>query len=125
MRVRIAICAVIVITMVGACSAPFETCAGVGAYGLEITAVDSLTNTPAAAGALLLTYDLARGGMRVDSVAGTTDTELLRGANDRAGRYSVLVRKGGYRDWSKPNVTVHDGCPAIETVRFTARLVRS
>ena len=47
MRVRIAICAVIVMTMVGACSAPFETCAGVGAYGLEITAVDSLTNTPA------------------------------------------------------------------------------
>lgn len=103
------------------CSFP---CAGVGAYGLEISVVDSLTNAPAATGATLLTYDLEHGGVRIDSVVGRTDGDILRGADDRDGRYSVFVRKAGYRDWSKADVTVHDGCPAIETVRFTARLAR-
>jgi len=107
----------------GSCSIP-TGCAGLGAYGLEITVVDSLTGAPTAADATLLTYDLRRGGVRVDSVAGKADTDVLRGANDRQGRYSVVVRKAGYRDWSKADVTVHDGCPAIETLRFTARLAR-
>ena len=107
----------------GSCSNP-TACAGLGAYGLEITVVDSLTGALAAADATLLTYDLLRGGVRVDSVAGQSDSDVLRGAYDRQGRYSVVVRKAGYRDWSKADVTVHDGCPAIETLRFTARLAR-
>jgi predicted lipoprotein with Yx(FWY)xxD motif len=108
----------------GACSIPPTACAGLGAFGLEITVVDNLTGAPAAAGAALLTYDLDRGGVRVDSVAGVADTDVLRGANDRQGRYSVVVRKAGYRDWSKSDVTVHGGCPSIETVRLTARLAQ-
>ena len=107
----------------GSCSNP-TACAGLGAYGLEITVVDSLTGAPAAADASLLTYDLLRGGVRVDSVAGQSDSDVLRGADDRQGQYSVVVRKAGYRDWSKADVTVHGGCPSIETVRFTARLAR-
>ena len=104
------------------CSLP--VCAGLGAYGLEITVVDSQTGAPAAAGAVLLTYDLERGAQPVDSVAASADTDVLRGADDRPGRYRVVVRKAGYRDWSDPDVIVNDGCPAIETVRLTARLTR-
>ncbi|HKW12698.1 MAG TPA: hypothetical protein VJO33_20085 [Gemmatimonadaceae bacterium] len=108
----------------GGCFDPPTVCAGLGAYGLEITVVDSLTGAPEAAGAALLTYDLDRAGVRVDSVAGVVDTDVLRGADDRSGRYTVLVRKVGYRDWLKSDVTVHDGCPSVKTVRLTARLAR-
>jgi hypothetical protein len=99
-------------------------CAGVGAPNVAITVVDSLTGNPAGAGATLLTYDLNRGGVRVDSVTGRTDTEVLQGSIDRTGRFSVVVRKIGYRDWSVPAVTVRDGCPTIQTARLTARLAR-
>ena len=75
-------------------------------------------------GATLLTYDLDHGGVRVDSVTGQADSEVLWGAVDRTGRFSVFVRKTGYRDWSKPDVTVRDGCPAIHTAHLTARLAR-
>jgi hypothetical protein len=99
-------------------------CAGVGAPDVAVTVVDSLTGVPGAAGATLLTYDLDQGGARVDSVTGTTDTQEIWGMVDRRGRFSVVVRKNGYRDWTKPEVTVRDGCPAIETARLTARLAR-
>jgi len=109
--------------LISACDLP-TGCAGVGAPNVAVTVIDSLTGTPAAAGATLLTYDLNRGGVRVDSVTGRTDTEVLQGSIDRRGRFSVFVRKTGYRDWSVPAVTVRDGCPAIQTARLTARLAR-
>jgi predicted lipoprotein with Yx(FWY)xxD motif len=123
-RVILIIAFLSVLPVVASCSFLPTGCAGVGAYGLEITVVDSLTNAPAAAGATLFTYDIEHGGVRIDSVVGQSDGDVLRGADDRDGRYSVFVRKAGYRDWSKADVTVHNGCPAIETVRFTARLAR-
>jgi len=99
-------------------------CAGVGAPNVAVTVVDSLTSAPAASGATLLTYDLDQGGARVDSVTGHSDTEVLWGSIDRRGRFSVFVRKVGYRDWSVPEVVVADGCPAIKTANLTARLAR-
>ena len=113
-------------TVLTACSsAPLLTgCAGVGAWGLVVSVQDSVSAAPAAAGATLFTYDLAAGGARVDSTTGTSDTDILRGADDRPGSYSVTVRKAGYRDWVRSDVVVHNGCPAIETVALTARLAR-
>jgi predicted lipoprotein with Yx(FWY)xxD motif len=111
-------------SLVSSCGLLPTGCAGVGAPNVEITVIDSLTGAAAAAGATLLTYDLEHGGARVDSVTGRTDTEVLWGSIDRTGRFSVFVRKDGYRDWSKQDVTVRNGCPAIQTARFTARLAR-
>lgn len=105
------------------CEQPTD-CAGYGAPDVAVTVIDSLTGAPAAAGATLLTYDLDRGGVRVDSVTGRTDGQVLEGAIDRTGRLSVVVRKNGYRDWTVPAVTVRDGCPSIRTARLTARLAR-
>ena len=109
-----------------ACTSPavLTGCAGTAAWGLAVTVHDTLTDVPVAAGATLLTYDLAVGGSRVDSTTGTSDTAVLRGADDRAGRYTVVVRKTGYGDWIKTDVVVHNGCPHIETVTLTARLAQ-
>ena len=109
-----------------ACTSPavLTACAGVGAWGLQVTVQDSLTAAPLAAGATLLTYDLAAGGALVDSTTASSDTEILRGADDRPGRYTVVVRKAGYRDWVKTDVVVHNGCPHIEIVTLTARLAQ-
>lgn len=107
------------------CDGPFTSaCAGVGSPNVVVAVVDSLTNAPAAAGATLLTYDLDHGGARVDSITGQADTDTLVDISDRPGHFSVFVRKTGYRDWSEPDVTVRDGCPAIHTVFLTARLAR-
>lgn len=99
-------------------------CAGVGAPDVRVTVIDSLSGAPAAAGATLLTYDLDNGGVRVDSVTGQTGARTLEGAIDRTGRFTVVVRQTGYRDWSKSEVVVRDGCPAITTAILTARMAR-
>ena len=99
-------------------------CAGVGAPGVSVTVVDSLTDAPATAGATLLVYDLDHGGVRVDSVTGQADAQTLDGAINRTGRFSVAVRKTGYRDWTKADVAVRDSCPHITTAILTARLAR-
>lgn len=107
----------------GACDALSGTdCAGVGSWNFVVTVVDSLTGVPTAAGATLLTYDIDFGGFRVDSVVGQVNDDVLRGA-DRKGRYTVVVRKDGYRDWVKSNVRVGGEC-TTETVALTARMAR-
>jgi hypothetical protein len=113
-------------TLLMACNSPgpLTGCAGVGAWGLVVSVEDSASGAPAAAGATLLTYDQAAGGVRVDSTTGVAGTDILRGADDRPGRYSVTVRKAGFRDWVNADVVVHNGCPAIQTVALTARLAR-
>lgn len=116
--------AAVPILAAGCGSSTSEFCAGVGGYGLRVAVVDSLTGVPAAAGATLLTYDLALGGQRVDSVVGTQADAPLFGASDRAGRYTVVVRQAGYRDWTQSNVTVRPGCPTVIQVSLTARLAR-
>src|SRR5688572_12564374 len=105
-----------------ACDNP-TVCAGVGAPNVAVTVVDSLTGAPAAALAVLLTYDLDRGGVRVDSIVGERDDQELWGSTDRTGRFSVFVRKNGYRDWVHPEVFVRPGC-TIQTAYLTARLAR-
>ena len=97
-------------------------CAGVGSWNVAVTVVDSISGVAAAARATLYTYDIDLGGVRVDSVTGQVDTEVLRGA-DRTGRYTVVVRKDGYRDWVKTPVVVVGEC-TVQTVPLTARLAR-
>jgi hypothetical protein len=107
----------------GSCSLFVENdCAGVGSWNFAVTVLDSLTGAPAADRATLLTYDIDLGGVRIDSVVGQRDTEVLTGA-DRTGRYTVVVRKDGYRDWTKSPVRVEGEC-TVQTVALTARLAR-
>ena len=84
--------------------------------------MDSVSGAAAAASATLFTYDIDLGGVRIDSVAGQADTDVLVGA-DRSGRYTVVVRKDGYRDWVKTPVVVRGEC-TVQGVRLTARLAR-
>ena len=98
-------------------------CPGVGAPGVAVTVRDSLSGEPTAKGATLLTYDL-ESGAPLDSVTGTFDTQVLWGASDRPGRLRITIRKSGYRDWTQSNVVVQEGCPSIQTVDLTARVVR-
>ena len=105
-----------------ACDKSITVCGGLGAPDVAVTVVDSLTGAPIAAGAVLLTFDLDAARAPVDSVVGQSDTDPIFGAIDRTGRFQVIVRKTGYRDWIAPEVTVTSGCPTIHTARLTARL---
>jgi predicted lipoprotein with Yx(FWY)xxD motif len=100
-----------------------NTCAGVGAPDFVVTVVDSLTGAAAAAGATFLMYDVNAGGVRVDSLVGRTDTDIIMSRDYGAGRFRVVVRKDGYRDWTKTDVEVRGGC-TTERVELTARLIR-
>ena len=125
MRTRSIVRLIAIPLLAAACrSSAEEVCAGLGLDGIKVTVVDSLTGAPAAAGATLLTYDLALGGQRVDSAVATNADAPLYGASDRAGRYTVVVRQTGYRDWVRSNVTVRSGCPTVIQVALTARLAR-
>jgi hypothetical protein len=97
-------------------------CAGVGSWNVAVTVVDSISGVSSAANATLLTYDIEFGGVRIDSVTGQKDTDVLMGS-DRKGRYTVVVRKVGYRDWVKSPVVVVGEC-TVQTVALTARLAR-
>lgn len=110
---------------IGACRDTTSACGGLPAPGFVVTVEDSATGAPTAAGAVLLLYDLEQSRGPVDAVTGERDDENLEGAQDRPGRYTVMVRKAGYQDWVKSPVTVRDGCPQVRTVRLTARLARS
>jgi hypothetical protein len=116
------ICTPIAALLVG-CNGP-AACAGLGRPDVIVTVLDSLTGAPAADGATLLTVDLDAGGARVDSVTGQSNAAMLVGTGEGPGRFSVVVRKAGYRDWTKAEVIVRDGCPSIHTVSLTARLAR-
>ena len=97
-------------------------CAGVGSWNVAVTVVDSISGVSSAAQATLLTYDIDLGGVRIDSVTGQKDSDVLMGS-DRTGRYTVVVRKDGYRDWIKSPVVVVGEC-TTQTVALTARLAR-
>jgi hypothetical protein len=123
MRHRVYVVFALLTAIIG-CDKPLTVCGGLGAPDVVVTVVDSLTGSPIAAGATLLTYDLDRNRAPVDSVVGQSDTEEIWGTIDRTGRFAVIVKKAGYRDWTVPEVVVGTGCPTITTARLTAKLVR-
>ena len=47
----------------------------------------------------------------------------LGGADERAGTYTVRVRRPGYQPWERGGVRVHDGECGVRTARITADLI--
>ena len=92
-------------------------------FGINVTVVDSVTNTAPASATLI-----ARSGAYVDSV-GPVQAQpsfgiVLPTAGERAGTYDLTVRSTGYRDWTKTGVTVTKGVCHVDQQAFTARLQR-
>ncbi|HEY0306056.1 MAG TPA: hypothetical protein VGC44_13880 [Longimicrobiales bacterium] len=84
---------------------------------IQVEIRDSVTNAPAAAGAIVI----ATSGSFTDSMSVTHD--LMVGlAQERAGTYTVRVRKTGYRLWSRSGVEVRGGECGVTTVNVLARL---
>ena len=78
---------------------------------------DSVTNAPAAAGAIVI----ATSGSFTDSMSVPHD--LIVGlAQERAGTYTVRVRKAGYRLWSRSGIEVRGGECGVTTANVLARL---
>jgi hypothetical protein len=107
--------AVALLLEVVACSSPFSggtLCTEQFAAGITVSPIDSVTGAPVAGATAI-----ARDGAFVDS---TTDLNMIAG--ERAGTYSVTVRKTGYATWLRSGVNVtRDECH-VKTVSLTAKL---
>lgn len=92
--------------------------------GLEVVAVDSLTDVaPTSTGGVAV----ARAGAYADSTLARGDSAALRFRLAwRPGTYTVTVRVPGYRRWSRSDVRVEsdgaDVCPQLRTERLSVRL---
>lgn len=98
-------------------------CTGEFVYGLNVQVQDSSTGAWIASGATLV----ARDGAFVDSVTAPAnrpqeDHFPLLAAGERPGTYEVLVRREGYRPWSRSGVQVRRGTCHVERVHLIARL---
>jgi len=95
-------------------------------YGLAVYVKDSVTAAPAASGATLI----ARDGVWADTVSFAAGNASLDGlglntAGERAGTYTLTVRKAGYHDWVKSGVVVTADECHVHPVAVTALLVPS
>lgn len=92
------------------------------AYGIVVSVRDSTTGADAVAGATGIASD---GAFR-DSVSIPSGTSPHASAislvGERAGTYTVTVRKAGYRDWTNSNVVVTRDACHVRTVTLTAQL---
>ena len=92
-------------------------------FGLEVAVQDSSTGAPAASGAQLIAQD----GAWADTVGfpptrPDLDALPLVGAGERAGTFTVTVRKAGFRDWQRSGIVVTADECHVHTVELTARL---
>ncbi len=107
-----------------ACIGPFESCEGVGNFGVQITVVDSITGkAPVGTAVLILTE-----GEYTESAQATLQvsngTLIVAGAHERPGTYSLRITVAGYQPWTASGVRVSESgrCDEVETVKLTARL---
>ncbi len=107
-----------------ACIGPFESCEGVGNFGVQITVVDSVTGkAPVGTAVLILTE-----GEYTESAQATLQvsngTLIVAGAHERPGTYSLRITVAGYQPWTASGVRVSESgrCDEVETVKLTARL---
>jgi hypothetical protein len=121
---RIVVLALAVASMTG-CSLIFspDVCTDNVAAGVTVLVQDSASGARVASGAQLS----AREGAYADfSSYPANHPELdslpLQGAWERRGTYSVTVRRAGYRDWTRHNVSVTKGPCHVNTVTLTALL---
>jgi hypothetical protein len=107
-----------------ACIGPFESCEGVGNFGVQITVVDSVTGrAPVGTAVLILTE-----GEYTESAQATLQvsngTLIVAGAHERPGTYSLRITVAGYQPWTASGVRVSESgrCDEVDTVKLTARL---
>ena len=107
-----------------ACIGPFESCEGVGNFGVQITVVDSVTGrAPVGTAVLILTE-----GEYTESAQATLQvsngTVIVAGAHERPGTYSLRITVAGYQPWTASGVRVSESgrCDEVDTVKLTARL---
>jgi hypothetical protein len=124
MRFRI-FTAVSLLSITAACSVPTPgggtVCTALFAYGLSVTVVDSVTGTPASAGATVIASE----GTYADSVvvpATASNSSSIGLAGERAGTYLVTVRKTGYKTWTKSGIVVTKDECHVKGVAITAKV---
>lgn len=85
---------------------------------------DAATQAPAASGATGVVRD---GSFTAElRLADLGENALeLRGADERAGTYTVTIHKPGYQQWEQEGVRVRDASCHVETVTLQASLVRA
>jgi hypothetical protein len=114
---------------VGACDAldsPPVYCTENFVWGVHVGVQDSLTGVPSASGAQLV----ARDGAYADTASyppnrPDLDNLPLIAAGERAGTYTVTVRKAGFVDWEQRDVVVTADECHVRPVALTARLRRT
>jgi hypothetical protein len=101
-------------------------CTGEMRPGILVAVRDSLTDAPLAPGAELIVRD----GTYADTTAfppnePAAETQRLAAAYERAGTYTVTVRKAGFVDWVRTGVVVTADECHVQTVSLIARLKHS
>ena len=101
-------------------------CTEVLVWGLHVTVQDSATGAPSASGAQLI----ARDGAYADTSSyppnrADLDALPLVAAGERAGTYTVTVRKTGFLDWERSHIVVTADECHVRPVALTARLKRA
>jgi len=103
-----------------------RVCTGEYRMGLNVFVKDSISGAWAASGAMLMIRD----GAYADSStipANRPDLDALPlfGAGERAGVYTITVRKPGFADWGQAGVRVTKDECHVNTRVLTAQLVRA
>jgi len=118
---RIVIAVVVAFTsLAAACDG--GDCAGVGRPAFEVTVLDARTGAPITDSVVVYVFqlpDLAR----VDSATRQSAPGRIPAADERSGRFNVVVERPGYFPWTAENRQVIEKC-SVETVFLTARLLR-
>ena len=111
--------------MVGAVAIPLAACndgvcAGVGRPAFEVTVQDARSGASLTDSVRILVHRVPDMGL-VDSTAIQIAPGVYWTANDRTGRFTVVVQRPGYLPWTVENQTVTERC-SVQTVFLTARL---
>lgn len=114
------------VVLAGCENFPFRgtDCTLIANYGLAVSVVDSITNAPRGAGALVTATDgsfteSTRGGI---PTAGAAEPKTLYLVSERKGTYNITVTRDGYALWQKSGVKVTGDECHVRTQEITARL---
>lgn len=108
----------------GGCNGLLPTaCTMEARFAVQVRVLDAATGAPAAEGAKLV----VREGAYADSTTGFPGTAEIAAGIEETGTFDVLVRKAGYRDWTRQDVRVTraGSCDKVQTARLTAELERA
>jgi Prokaryotic membrane lipoprotein lipid attachment site len=105
-----------------------EGCTAVAIPSFSVTVRDSATRTPIAIGAQLSWTGPVSGANEFPWLGSTppdpsVDSIPIQGPFEKAGTFSLTVRKTGYRDWNGSVTVKQDGCH-VRSVSLTAFLQR-